>query len=74
MDKTALNGAVFPNQSAATDLRGRFIVEIILHLVRFWGRHGLTLRPAMQSDLAAALDVLTNLVGELAALNIPGPD
>jgi len=56
------------------DVRGRSIVYLIVRIVEFWGRHRITLAPAMSDAVIAALDALQLVVSQALQSNPPGPD
>lgn len=73
MDKVStVRAALIPSDQM--DVRGRSIVGIIVALVEFWGRHRLTLAPAMSDAVIAALDALQLVVTQALSTNPPGPD
>lgn len=73
MDKmSTVRAALIPTD--LMDVRGRSIITLIVKIVEFWGRHRLTLAPAMNDAVIAALDALQLVVVAALETNPPGPD
>ena len=54
-------------------IRGRFIAELTVRLVKFWGEHRATLIPVLTQLAIATLDALTSAVTDIKAVDPPGP-
>lgn len=55
-------------------IKGRFIAALANRLVKFWGQHASTLTPFLTQLAIAALNALTAAIGDIKAVDPPGPD